>query len=109
MTFLGAFRLMGMKNPGLKAKDGKFYTFVGDIFADGVKFRYAEVGTTAVSEEPASATQSNPDELISGTPVSASSNDLTTSPLSTPGPGTPKVGGTRLRMKRRRNTRVRRH
>ena len=29
MTFLGAFRLMGMKNPGLKAKDGKFYTFVG--------------------------------------------------------------------------------
>ncbi len=109
MTFLGAFRLMGMKNPGLKAKDGKFYTFVGDIFDDGVKFRYAEVGATAVSEEPVSATASNPDELIVGTPVSASSNDLTTSPLSTPGPGTPKVGGTRRRMKRRRNTRVRRH
>jgi hypothetical protein len=109
MTFLGAFRLMGMKNPGLQAKDGKFYTFVGDIFDDGVKFRYAEVGATAVSEEPVSATSSNPDELIVGTPVSASSNNLTTSPLSTPGPGTPKVGGTRRRMKRRRNTRLRRH
>jgi hypothetical protein len=112
MTFLGAFRLMGMKNPGFKTKDKKFYTFVGDIFDDGVKFRYAEVGATAVSEEPVSATPSTPDELIAGTPVTAStasSNDLTTSPPSTPGAGTPKVGGTRRRIKRRRNTRVRRH
>lgn len=121
MTFLGAFRLMGMKNPGLKAKDGKFYTFVGDMFDDGVKFRYAEVGATAVSEEPVSATPSTPDELIAGTPVTNASKNDPTSPQpnpsaatpkndpSTPGADTPKVGGTRRRMKRRRNTRVRRH
>jgi hypothetical protein len=40
MTFLGAFRLYGMKNPGFKGSDGSWNTFVADFLPDGIQFRY---------------------------------------------------------------------
>ena len=81
MTYLGAFRLMGMKNPGLKAKDGKYYTFIGDLFADGVKFKYVEVGATGVSEEPDAAVELPPDALAAGAPAgNAAANAVATPP-----------------------------
>ncbi len=40
-----AFREYGMKNPGFKASDGKFYTFTAELFDDGIRFQYTETGT----------------------------------------------------------------
>ena len=40
MTFLGALRLAGMKNPGFKSADGKANTFLADLFNDGINFTY---------------------------------------------------------------------
>lgn len=60
MTYLGVFRLAGMKNPGLKASDGAYYTFVADLFADGIKFQYVPTAATEVAEEPTETTASLP-------------------------------------------------
>jgi hypothetical protein len=66
MTYLGAFRLAGMKNPGLKASDGAYYTFVADLFADGVKFQYVPSAESVVAEEPTEATTILPTPPASG-------------------------------------------
>lgn len=84
MTYVGALRLMGMKNPGLKAKDGKYYTFIGDLFADGVKFKYVEVGAMGVSEEPDAAVEGAPDALAAGAPAGNAAADAVASPIAAP-------------------------
>jgi len=40
MLGFGGFRTFGMKNPGFSDDQKNFYTFVGDIFEDGVRFQY---------------------------------------------------------------------
>ena len=52
MTFISALRSKGMKNPGF-VKDGKYYTFIGNLFDDGIQFNYI-ISTTvmAISPEP---------------------------------------------------------
>ena len=50
MTFLGAFRTYGMKNPGYKIKPNKnpnknetktkLYTFIGYVYQDGIAYDY---------------------------------------------------------------------
>ena len=63
MTWLSSFRLYGMKNPGFKATDGSFNTFVADMFEDGVRFQYVTADTTEqIAEEPVSKT---PESLTS--------------------------------------------
>jgi len=60
ITYLGIFRLFGMKNPGLKASDGAYYTFVADLFADGIKFQYVPSAESVVAEEPTETTADLP-------------------------------------------------
>jgi hypothetical protein len=69
MLWLTAFRVYGMKNPGFKASDGSFNTFVADFFEDGIRFKY-ETGEPVeeVAEEP---TSTNPESLASLTPKGA--------------------------------------
>ena len=54
MTYLGAFRLLGMKNPGFKGKDRQFYTFYGEIYPDGVKFEYKPRNPEQIADEATS-------------------------------------------------------
>jgi len=61
MTYLGAFRLAGMKNPGIKASDGKYYTFVADLFSTGVKFNYVPTVATIVATDPTDTMESLPE------------------------------------------------
>jgi hypothetical protein len=49
MTFLGAMRLPGMKNPGYPGN-----TFVADIYDDGMKTSYVPSSVKEVSPEPSS-------------------------------------------------------
>ena len=43
MTYFGAFRLPGMKNPGYLVKETKTrYTFVGRVYEDGIAYEYKE-------------------------------------------------------------------
>lgn len=58
MTWFNAFRLVGMKNPGFKASDDSYNTFVADFFEDGIRFKY-ESGEPVeeVAEEPESEKQ----------------------------------------------------
>ena len=51
MTFLGAFRLRGMKNPGF-VKDGTYYTFVADLYETGINFKYIIVPKQEAKEDP---------------------------------------------------------
>ena len=69
MTWLAAFRLFGMKNPGFKGSDGSFNTFVADLFEDGIRFKY-ETGEPVeeLAEEP---TSTNPETLSTLAPKGA--------------------------------------
>ena len=49
-----------MKNPGLKASDGAYYTFVADLFTDGIKFQYVPSAESVVAEEPTETTADFP-------------------------------------------------
>jgi hypothetical protein len=49
-----------MKNPGMKASDGAHYTFVADLFEDGIKFKYVPTAATEVAEEPTETTAELP-------------------------------------------------
>jgi hypothetical protein len=60
ITYFGIFRLVGMKNPGLKASDGAYYTFVADLFTDGIKFQYVPSAESVVAEEPTETTAALP-------------------------------------------------
>jgi len=60
MTWLNAFRIYGMKNPGFKGKDGQFYTFRAEIFPDGIKFSYSNGVPEEAAEEAVSKTQELP-------------------------------------------------
>jgi len=60
ITYLGIFRLAGMKNPGMKASDGAHYTFVADLFADGIKFQYVPSAESVAAEEPTETTAELP-------------------------------------------------
>jgi hypothetical protein len=51
MTFLGAFRLFGMKNPGFKGKDGSWNTLVVQFYDDGVKFQYVKGSPEPIAAE----------------------------------------------------------
>ena len=42
MTFLGGFRLLGMKNPGFRGSDGKYNIFYAGLFPDGVQFKFID-------------------------------------------------------------------
>lgn len=53
MTWLGAFRLIGMKNPGFNGN-----TFVADIYTDGINFKYVPADNSeVVAEEPSDESQ----------------------------------------------------
>jgi len=54
MTFLGAFRTYGMKNPGYKEGD-KRYTFVGRVYDNCISYEYKE------KNEPGDASDAIPD------------------------------------------------
>jgi hypothetical protein len=58
MTFLGGFRLLGMKNPGFRGSDGKYNIFYADLFTDGVQFKYVDGMPEDVSPEAADAVPS---------------------------------------------------
>jgi hypothetical protein len=92
ITYLGIFRLFGMKNPGMKASDGAYYTFVADLFEDGIKFQYVPSAESVVAEEPTETTAALP-----GAPpgVSAGPDEPTDAP--------PATGGRRNRVTRKNN------
>jgi hypothetical protein len=92
ITYLGIFRLFGMKNPGMKASDGAYYTFVADLFEDGIKFQYVPSAESVVAEEPTDTTAALP-----GAPpgVSAGPDEPTDAP--------PATGGRRNRLTRKKN------
>ena len=83
MTFLGAFRTYGLKNPGFKGN-----TFVADMYEDGINFEYI----------PA-----NPNIEVASEPVGEGGLGDLASPLGNDeDPKPPILGGTR----RKRNKKV---
>ena len=52
MTYFGAFRGPGMKNPGYKEGD-KRYTFVGRVYEDGIAYEYKEKNEPGDTSAPA--------------------------------------------------------
>jgi hypothetical protein len=102
MMFMGAFRMPRMLNAGFKSGKDRF-TFVADLFPDGVSFKYVptggveEVGEVAlepIEEAPMSAA------LSTGAPAPAvDANVVTTTTPSMPG------AGVNPRTRRRRNLR----
>jgi hypothetical protein len=103
MMFMGAFRMPGMLNAGFKSGKDRF-TFVADLFPDGVSFKYVptggveepgEIAPEAVVAEPMSAA------LSAGAPPTPAN-----ATASNAAPGTPVVPSpTRRRRNRRRQTR----
>ena len=62
MTWLDAFRSLGMKNPGFARN-----TFVAELHPDGVSFHYETADATEeVAAEPTDDTSIQPDEAITG-------------------------------------------
>jgi len=98
MMFMGAFRLAGMKNAGFKSGPNRF-TFVANVFPDGVSFQYVPTGgveeAEEVAPEPSEQVETPMDALKQGAPVSASANAAPSPPQ------------TRRRRNRRRQTRRR--
>ena len=62
MTFMGGFRLLGMKNPGFKN-----HTFIADLSDVGVDFKYVDSKPGEVSAGEPDSTAA--DNLQSGAPV----------------------------------------
>lgn len=60
MTWLDAFRVYGMKNPGFKGKEGQFYTFRAELFPDGIKFGYSTGPPETAAGEAVAKTQELP-------------------------------------------------
>jgi hypothetical protein len=55
MTFLGGFRLLGMKNPGFRGSDGKYNIFYASLFPDGVQFKYVDGAPEEIALEATDA------------------------------------------------------
>jgi hypothetical protein len=108
MMFMGAFRMPGMLNAGFKSGKDRF-TFVADLFPDGVSFKYVptggveepgEIAPEAVVAEPMSAA------LSAGAPATPSNATASNAAPANSAPGAPVAPSpTRRRRNRRRQTR----
>ena len=114
MTFLGAFRLPGMKNPGMKAKDGTYYTFVADLYQTGINFKYIIVPKQEAKEDPSENKTMSDVGVVATTVAKAveetrAANAATVAPISTNNV-TLTVGGKKkkhnIHTKRKRNNRT---
>ena len=79
MLVFGGLRKRGMKNPGFSG-DGNFYTFVGDIFPDGVRFQYMFSGQQIVRPDAASDVSDVSAAISPSAPVQPSEDEPTDMP-----------------------------
>ncbi|NBQ48165.1 MAG: hypothetical protein EBU33_06905, partial [Sphingobacteriia bacterium] len=107
MTYFGAMRTRGLKNPGFRGN-----TFVADIYSDGIDFRYipANPSIEAAKEPESNGTMADVLQPAPGTIQDESAENSvsinTINPIidATPGENGPTQGGTR--RKRRYNKKV---